>query len=100
MAKVQSVGTKMVKYVGGRARYHSHRNDGTTPVTAVPIEEQLAAFAMILRTITDTSFLPPPAVAPYLAAPSGYGGGALDGCTYGLESYARKPFGRHILSRE
>lgn len=87
VAKVQTVGTKAAKYVGGRARYHSHRGDGVFPITAVPMDEQLAAFGMCLRTITDASFLPPVAVANYMAAPSGAGGGELDGCSYGLDAY-------------
>ena len=87
VAKVQTTGVKAAKYVGGRARYHSHRGDGVSPITAVPINEQLTAFAMCLRAITDASFLPPGAVANYMAAPSGSGGGSLDGCTYGLDAY-------------
>ena len=51
------------------------------------MDEQLAAFGMCLRTITDASFLPPEAVANYMAAPSGSGGGELDGCSYGLDAY-------------
>eukprot|EP01043_Picozoa_sp_COSAG02_P004031 COSAG02_NODE_102_length_36716_cov_233.851025_11_plen_332_part_00 len=86
-AKVQTIGTKAAKYVGGRARYHSHRGDGVFPITAISMDEQLAAFGMCIRTITDTSFLPPEAVANFMASPSGAGGGELDGCSYGLDAY-------------
>jgi hypothetical protein len=87
VAKVSTIGTKAAKYVGGRARYHSHRGDGVFPITAISMDEQLAAFGMCLRTITDASFLPPEAVANFMAAPSGAGGGELDGCSYGLDAY-------------
>ena len=87
VAKVSTTGIKAAKYVGGRARFHSHRGDGVFPITAIPMDEQLAAFGMCLRTITDASFLPPVAVANFMAAPSGAGGGQLDGCSYGLDAY-------------
>ena len=84
---MSTTGIKAAKYVGGRARFHSHRGDGVFPVTAIPMDEQLVAFGMCLRTITDASFLPTVAVANFMAAPSGAGGGQLDGCSYGLDAY-------------
>lgn len=88
LAKVSTAGIKLAKYIGGRVQRHAHRGDGIQPVGTVPMAKQLRAYALILQTLLDTSFLPDPDVAHFLAQPVGFGESSiLDGCTYGLNSY-------------
>lgn len=72
LAKISTAGAQVAKYVGGRALLHQHAGDldptgkQVEPVNAVPLRTQLAAYALCMRTMTDSSWLPPEEAARFM----------------------------------